>query len=87
MAEPEHHTLRLLRELRDDIKALDRKLDSKVDALDQKIDRNHDEVKKCLDSLQRAQVGEGILGRYATAEIEERLAAIERRVSVLEERQ
>jgi hypothetical protein len=38
MAEPENQALRLLRELRNDIKALD--------ALDKKIDRNNQEIKE-----------------------------------------
>jgi hypothetical protein len=82
---PKTITLHLLRELRDDIKALDNKLDLKLGTLDKKIDRNHEEVKKRLDGIQRAITGESILGRYATAEFEERIAAIEHRLSVLEE--
>jgi hypothetical protein len=85
MPEPENHTLRLLRELRDDIKALDKKLDIKVDALDKKIDRNHEEVKERIDRLRQAMVGESILGRYATAEFEERLSAVEQGISDLKE--
>jgi len=93
MTEPENHTLRLLRELRDDIKALDKKLDTevsglatKIGALDQRIDRNHEEVKKRLDSLRKAMVGENILGLYATAEFEERPTAVEERLSANEAR-
>jgi hypothetical protein len=85
MTEPENHTLRLLRELRDGITALDKKFDTKIDALDKKVDHNHEEVKKRFDSLQRALVGESILGRYATAEFEERLSAVEQRLLALEE--
>jgi hypothetical protein len=81
MAEPENQTLHLLRELRNGVTALDRKFDTKIDALDSKVE----EVKKRLDSLQRALVGESILGRYATAEFEERLSAVEQRLLALEE--
>jgi hypothetical protein len=52
MAEPENQTLLLLRELRDDIKDLDNK-----------VDRNHEEVKEHIDSLRKAMVGESVLGR------------------------
>jgi len=83
MAERENHALRLHRELRDDIKALDNKVDSKINALNEKIDRNHQEVERRLDSLQRAMIGESFLGRYATAEFEDRLTALERRASDL----
>src|ERR1700693_3249090 len=68
MAEPENHTLHLLRELRSDIKALDKKIDDKASALDTKIDRNHEEVKALFEMLRKAMVGESVLGRYATAQ-------------------
>jgi hypothetical protein len=73
MAAPEDHTLRLLRELRGAIAALDSKVDGKVDSLDKKIDRNHEELKERIDSIRQAMLGESVLGRYATAEFEERL--------------
>ena len=79
MAEPENHTLRLLREIRGAIGALDGKLDDK-------IDRNQEELQKRIDSIRQAMLGESVLGRYATAEFDERLSALEQRVSTLEGR-
>ena len=71
----ENQTLHLLRDLR------------------AAIDRNHDEMlqfraetKKRFDSLQQAMLGESVLGRYATAEFEERLTALEAKVAALEGR-
>jgi uncharacterized small protein (DUF1192 family) len=84
MAEPENHTLRLLREIRGAIGALDGKFDDKIALLDSKIDRNQEELQKRIDSLRQAMLGESVLGRYATAEFDERLAALEQRVSALE---
>jgi hypothetical protein len=86
MAEPENHTLRLLRDIRKAIESLDNKLDSKVGALDSKVDRNHEEIKGRVEKLRQAMLGESILGRYATAEFEERLSAVEKRVDTLEKR-
>jgi uncharacterized small protein (DUF1192 family) len=93
IAEPENHTLHLLREIRASIGALDSKmdgkitaLDGKITALDNKIGRNHEELQKRIDSLRQAMLGESVLGRYATAEFDERFAALEQRVSVLESR-
>jgi hypothetical protein len=83
MAEPENQTLRLLQEIRSAIGALDGKLDNKIASLDSKTDRNHEELQKRIDSLRQAMLGESVLGRYATAEFEERLA-LEHRVSTLE---
>jgi len=79
MAEPENQTLRLVRELCNDIKVMEEKLENK-------IDRNHEEIKEHLEALRKAFAGESILGRYATAEFEHRLSAVERRLSDLEER-
>jgi polyhydroxyalkanoate synthesis regulator phasin len=75
MAEPENHTLRLLREIR-----------GAIGALDNKIDRNQEELQKRIDSIRQAMLGESVLGRYATAEFDERLAALEQRVAALESR-
>jgi hypothetical protein len=54
MAEPENHMLRLLREIRGAIGALEGKLDGKIDSLDKKIDRNQEELQKRIDSLRQA---------------------------------
>jgi polyhydroxyalkanoate synthesis regulator phasin len=75
MKEPESHTLRLLQEIRGAIQTVD----NKVDALDQKLtDR--------IDNLARMVVGESVLGRFAVADVDKRLEALETRVSALEER-
>lgn len=73
MAEPENHTLRLLREIRgaigtldDGVDSLDKKVDSldkKVDSLDKKVDRNHEELKRRIESIRQAAFGESVLGR------------------------
>jgi polyhydroxyalkanoate synthesis regulator phasin len=86
MPEPENHTLRLLREIRGAIGALDGKLDDKIASLDSKTDRNQEDLQKRIDSLRQAMLGESVLGRYATAEFDERLSALEQRVSTLESR-
>jgi len=80
MDEPENHAFRLSREIRAAIKALD----GRVQAMDIKIDRNHQDLAERLDSLKRLAMGESVLGRYATAEFDERLEAIEKRVAALE---
>jgi hypothetical protein len=54
MAAPENHTLRLLREIRGAVTALDSKLDNKVELLDKEIDRNHEELKDRIESLHLA---------------------------------
>ena len=79
MAEPENHTLHLLWEIRGAIGALENRIASRSTA----ITRDSQER---IDSIRQAMLGESVLGRYATAEFEERLTALEHRVAVLEGR-
>jgi hypothetical protein len=62
-------------------------LDDKTNSLDRKIDRNHEELQRRIDSIRQAMLGESVLGRYATAEFEDRLPALGHRVAVLESRE
>lgn len=80
MAEPENHTLHLLRDIRDALAGIDRRLDG----LDAKVDRNQGDLRSRMDNIRQALNGENVLGRYAAAEVEERLEAIENRLSELE---
>jgi hypothetical protein len=75
MAEAENHTLRLLREFREEFREFSTK-----------TDRSFAQIQERLNGMQQAMLGESVLGRYATAEFEERLAALEHRISVLERR-
>ena len=83
MAEPESHTLVLLREIRGDIKGLDRKIEN----LDRKVDRNHAELKVLIDGLAQTLAGEIAARTYASGGVERRLADIEKRLTALEERE
>ena len=80
MADVENQTIPVLHELRAAIKSLE----GKVDTLDGKVDRGFDDVRSRMDSLRQAINGESVLGRYAASEVEERLEALESRVSKLE---
>jgi polyhydroxyalkanoate synthesis regulator phasin len=75
MAEPENHTIRLLREFREEFRQFS-----------SKTDRSFEQVQERLRNMQQAMLGESVLGRYATAEFEERLSALERRIATLEGR-
>jgi hypothetical protein len=80
MAEPENHTLRLLQEIRKDVQSLS----ERTDKLENKVDGGFARVDKRMDTLQQAMNGESLLGRYAAAEVEERLASIETRLTAVE---
>lgn len=80
MAEPGNQTLRLLRDIREAI----RTVDAKVDGVDGKLEARFGQLKGRLDNIWQALNGESILGRYAVAEVDDRLEAIEKRLSDLE---
>jgi len=80
MSEPDNFILTLLREIRAEMKEgferVDRKLvehDLRFEGLDKKI-----------ESLKQAMHGESVLGRYASAEFDDRIEAIEKRLEKLE---
>ncbi|MDF2619625.1 MAG: hypothetical protein K0S00_2284 [Xanthobacteraceae bacterium] len=73
MSEPDNFILKLLREIRAEMDASRQENRSRFDGLDAKI-----------ESLKQAMHGESVLGRYATAEFEDRIEAIEKRLDKLE---
>jgi tetrahydromethanopterin S-methyltransferase subunit G len=75
MAEPDNMILPLLREIRAEI-------NGRFDSQDQRFER----IEKRLDAMHRAINGESVLGRYAAAEVDERLDDIEKRLAALEGR-
>jgi hypothetical protein len=86
MAERVNHTLHVLREFREEFREFATKTDRRFDTLEKKVDGSHEELKQRIENLRQAAFGESVLGRYAAAEVEERLAAIEGRLSALEQR-
>ena len=92
MAEPENHTLCLLREFREefseyrnDFNAFRR--DTRAEIVDFRSESGEQfaDIKVRLDSLARAFAGEIVQSRYASAAIYDRFAEIERRFSALEQ--
>jgi len=79
MAEPQSQILRLLRDLREAIRAVHEGRRRR-----RKLSRNHDDLKKRMDNVWQALNGVSILGRYAVADVDDRLAAIEKRLDAIE---
>ena len=75
MAEPDNLVPVLLRELRAD-------MDQRFAQADTRFDR----LEKRLENVRQAAIGELVLGRYAAAEVEERLERIDKRLAALEKR-
>ena len=70
MADPENHTLRLLREFRQEFREFHREF-SQFRA---NTDARFDELTKLF-------AGESVLGRYAAADVDQRLQVLEKRVA------
>jgi hypothetical protein len=82
MAEPENQTLRILREFRQEMKEFRTETAKNFDRTEAKLKR----LEERISSVAQTVIGEDVLGRYAAAEVEDRLAIIEKRLSVLERR-
>lgn len=73
MTEPDNFILKLLREIHEEVKDGFENNGQRLDKIEAKI-----------ESLKQAMHGESVLGRYATAEFEDRIEAIEKRLEKLE---
>ncbi|MEP9376943.1 hypothetical protein ABLE91_09535 [Aquabacter sp. CN5-332] len=73
--EPQNLVLSLLREMRVEMREKFEAMDRRFDGLD-----------KRLDNMTQALRGESVLGRYAAAEVEDRLEDFEKRLSALEKK-
>ena len=80
MADPENQTLRILRDIRDAINSLEQRFDKRFEV----ADRKSDDLRSRIDNLRQAVNGESVLGRYAAAEVEERLETLEKRLEKLD---
>ncbi|GJE69751.1 hypothetical protein [Methylorubrum podarium] len=79
MADPQDMILPLLRELRTEVQSGFNRMDRKFAEHDARFDK----LEKRFDNLRQAMNGESVLGRYAAAEVEQRLEAIEKRLEAL----
>jgi polyhydroxyalkanoate synthesis regulator phasin len=73
MAEPSDLILPMLREMR-----------AEGTAFREEMRSDMAELKKRLETVRQAAFGESVLGRYAAAEVEERMEAFEKRLAALE---
>jgi hypothetical protein len=83
MSEPESQTLHLLREFRQEFSAYRKDFDT---FRDKEFYKFREETSARFDELTRLFAGESVLGRYAAAEVEARLASLEKRLLALEGR-
>ncbi|MCJ2017374.1 hypothetical protein MKK84_08050 [Methylobacterium sp. E-065] len=70
----------LLREMRAELGAGFERVDRKLEEHDARFDK----LERRFENLREAVNGESVHGRYAAAEVEDRLEAIEKRLAALE---
>ncbi len=80
MAEPESHTLRLLREFRQEFADYRKEFSEFRRSTNERFDRTDER----FDELTRLFAGESVLGRYAAADVDKRLTSVEERLAALE---
>jgi hypothetical protein len=73
MADPQDMILPLLREIRSEIRDFGRNTDRQFEGVNERLER----MEGRLANMREAINGESVLARYAAAEVEERLEAIE----------
>lgn len=61
-------------------------MDQRIDKRFESAESKTDDLRSRIDNLRQAINGESVLGRYAAAEVEERLESLEKRISALEGR-
>ncbi|MEE7504059.1 hypothetical protein [Methylobacterium mesophilicum] len=80
MAEPQDMIVPLLREMRTEMQTNFADVRQQFEAVNARFDK----FERRFDNLREAVNGESVLGRYAAAEVEGRLDAIEKRLAALE---
>jgi chaperonin cofactor prefoldin len=85
MAGPNNFILTLQREIRAEMNQRFQGLETGMNARFNSVDEQLDRVDKRIDSVKQAAFGESVLGRYAVAEVEDRLEKMEKRLRTLEE--
>ncbi len=73
MADPESHTLHLLREFREEFRQFRKQFSDFRAGTDEHF-----------EELARLFAGESVLGRYAAADVDKRIQALEKRMTKLE---
>jgi chaperonin cofactor prefoldin len=80
VADPQDTILPLLGEIRAEVKDLGRNTERQFTTVSERLER----IEGRLANMREAINGESVLGRYAAAEVEDRLEAIEKRLAALE---
>jgi hypothetical protein len=81
MAEPDNHTLHLLRKMDRDLQEIREKIDHNYQSLSSKIDRNYQIHQRRLNGLQLGMQGKSFEDHCAVARLDQRTSALEKRAA------
>jgi hypothetical protein len=86
MAEIESHTIRLLQELRDEMRENFTRVETNFTRLEAKMNDGFEHLSEEIEDMRRAFAGESVLGRMAAKTVDDRLTDLERRMAAIESR-
>jgi predicted transcriptional regulator len=84
MADIESHTIRLLQELREEMRQSFARTETNFTRLEAKINDGFEHLSEEIEEVRRAFAGESVLGRMAAKNVDDRLAELERRIAAIE---
>ena len=86
MPDIENHTIRLLQELREEMRQNFARSETNFTRLEAKINDGFEHLSEEIEEVRRAFAGETVLGRMAAKNVDDRLADLERRMAAIESR-
>lgn len=86
MADVENHTIRLLQELREEMRQNFGDVRRDLTRLEAKMNNGFEHLSDEIEEMRRAFAGESVLGRMAAKSVDDRLTDLERRMAAIESR-
>ncbi|MFY9699662.1 MAG: hypothetical protein WAK34_15305 [Rhodoplanes sp.] len=86
MADIENHTIRLLQELREEMRQSFARTEANFTRLEAKMNDGFEHLSEEIEEVRRAFAGESVLGRMAAKNVDDRLTDLERRMAAIESR-
>lgn len=86
MADVENHTIRLLQELREEVRQNFGEVRRDFTRLQAKMNDGFEHLFDEMEEVRKVMAGETVLGRMAAKSVDDRLTDLERRVTAIESR-
>jgi uncharacterized protein involved in exopolysaccharide biosynthesis len=84
MADVENHTIRLLQELREEMRQNFGEVRRDLTRLEAKVNDGFEHLSDEVEEVRKVMAGETVLGRMAAKSVDDRLTDLERRVTAIE---